>query len=690
MPVTSRVDGNVAVVTIDHPPVNGLGHLIRTELLREVRHALASDAIRSVVVTGRAGCFSAGADITEFGTPRSTAAPTLAEIIGEIDASPKPIVAAIDGTCFGGGLELALAMHYRVATPRSTLALPEVNLGFVPGSGGTQRLPRAIGMTAAADLITTGKSKTAAELADIPGQRLLEGVYDGDIVVHAVQIAARIADTRPLPRLRDLTPADQIGDNQLTEMRATLRAKHRGLEAPIAALDLVTRSATTPFDDAIAEERATFLRLVEGTQSAGLRHVFFAERQARKIPDLPADTITRPIETVVVIGAGTMGCGIAVNFLDAGLPVTLIDTTRDALERGRRTIAAIFDSRVRKGALSSSEKDTRLLRLRTSIDLHDGANADLVVEAVFESWDVKRSVFSRLDAVMKPGAILATNTSTLDVDELADVTERPEDVVGLHFFSPAHVMKLVEVVRGARTAPDVLATAMSTAYRLGKTAVVSGVCDGFIGNRMLQSYRDAAGRLLRSGLSPQDIDNAIESFGFAMGPYRVGDLAGNDVGWAVRKRRYAENPDMPHDTISDTLCEMGRFGQKTGAGWYDYPNGGRNPVPSPVVKEMLSRFRPRIAEDERPSDRQIAERLVFALVDEGARILDEGIAQRSSDIDVVYVSGYGFPRHLGGPMYYADQVGLDRVLAELIADNPDGWQPAPLLVRLAKEGGTFG
>ncbi|MFC9362316.1 3-hydroxyacyl-CoA dehydrogenase NAD-binding domain-containing protein [Rhodococcus sp. NPDC057014] len=690
MPVTSRVDGNVAVVTIDHPPVNGLGHAVRTAFLRELRQALASEAIRAVVVTGRKGCFSAGADITEFGTPRSTAAPTLAAIIGEIDASTKPIVAAVDGTCFGGGLELALATHYRIATPSSTLALPEVKLGFVPGSGGTQRLPRAIGMAAATDLITTGKSTAAEELANIPGQRLFEGVYEGDIVVYAVQVATRIADARPLPRLRDLTPDDRIGDNQLTEMRATLRAKHRGLEAPIAALDLIARSATTPFDEAIAEERATFLRLVGGTQSAGLRHVFFAERQARKIPDLPADTITRPIEAVVVIGAGTMGCGIAVNFLDAGLPVTLIDTTRDALERGRRTIAAIFDSRVHKGALSSSEKETRLLRLRTSIDLHDGANADLVVEAVFESWDVKRSVFSRLDAVMKPGAILATNTSTLDVDELADVTERPQDVVGLHFFSPAHVMKLLEVVRGARTAPDVLATAMTTARRLGKTAVVSGVCDGFIGNRMLQSYRDAAGRLLRSGLSPQDIDNAIESFGFAMGPYRVSDLAGNDVGWAVRKRRYAEKPDIPHDTISDTLCEMGRFGQKTGAGWYDYPNGGRNPVPSPVVEEMLSRFRPGIAAEERPSDRQIAERLVFALVDEGARILDEGIAQRASDIDVVYVSGYGFPRHLGGPMYYADQVGLDRVLAELIADNPDGWQPAPLLIRLAKEGGTFG
>ncbi|SDZ31524.1 3-hydroxyacyl-CoA dehydrogenase [Saccharopolyspora shandongensis] len=682
------LDGPVAIIRIDNPPVNGLGHAVREGVVRDLRRALASADVEAVVLTGRPGFFSAGADITEFGTPKSAAEPTLVDVIAALDAADKPVVAAIDGTCFGGGLELALGAHYRVATAASKLGLPEVTLGLVPGAGGTQRLPRAVGPAVAAEMITGGKPRTAKALAGVEGQRLLGRVVDGDVVAAATAFAREIAAVRPLPRVRDLAVG---GVDEVSAMRERLRRRSRGFEAPLAALKLVELSGTAPFDEALAEERRTFLELMGGTQSTALRHAFFAERAARKIPDVPRETQPRPVEKVSVIGAGTMGGGIAMNFLNAGIPVVIVETGQEALDRGLGIIRRNYQAQVDKGKLAAEVLERRMALLTPSLDFADVSDSDLIIEAVFEDMDVKREVFTKLDAAAKPGAILASNTSTLDVDAIAAVTGRPGDVVGMHFFSPANVMKLLEVVRGAETADDVLVTAMSVGQRVGKTAVVSGVCDGFIGNRMLAKYRDAAMALLRAGASPAEVDSAIEGFGFAMGPFRMGDLAGNDISWAIRKRRYAEHPDSPRDEISDALCELGRFGQKTGAGWYDYNSGSREAIPSPVVNELLTSYHEKHGTQRRSFEaEEVVQRLVFALVDEGARILDEGIALRASDIDVVYLAGYGFPRHRGGPMHYANTVGTANVLAALRKFHDDGWEPAPLLVRLADESANFG
>jgi 3-hydroxyacyl-CoA dehydrogenase len=676
----------IAIIRIDNPPVNGLGHATREGIVRDLRAAVADDAVDAVVLTGRPRFFSAGADISEFGTPKSTAEPHLGRVIAELENAVKPVVVAIDGTCLGGGLELALGAHYRVATPGSRIGLPEVSLGLVPGAGGTQRLPRVVGVGVAAEMITSGTPRTAAELAAVPGQRLFDRVVDGDVVAGATAFATEIASVRPLPRIRDLTaePAD------LGPLRERLTRRSRGFLAPLAALDLVAKAAVTPLAEGIAEERATFEELVAGEQSAALRHAFFAERAARKIPGVPADTPTRPVRKVGVVGAGTMGGGIAMNFLNAGIPVTIVEGAQDALDRGLGVLRKNYQIQVDRGKLTPEVLERRMALLTPTLDYADLADSDLVIEAVFEDMDVKRTVFTKLDQVVKQGAVLASNTSTLNVDEIAAVTTRPGDVVGMHFFSPANVMKLLEVVRGKETADDVLVTAMAVGQRIGKIGVVAGVCDGFIGNRMLADYREAAMDLLRAGATPADVDAAIEDFGFAMGPFRMGDLAGNDIGWAIRKRRYAERPDTPRDEIGDALCELGRFGQKTGAGWYDYPAGSRAPAPSPVVDELLQSYwqhhgvrRTGFEPDE------IVRRLVFALVDAGARILEEGIALRASDIDVVYLAGYGFPRHRGGPMWYADTVGLPEVLAALRGFHAEDWQPAPLLVRLAEEGGTF-
>ncbi|MEV0081397.1 3-hydroxyacyl-CoA dehydrogenase NAD-binding domain-containing protein [Saccharopolyspora sp. NPDC050642] len=682
------LDGPVAIIRIENPPVNGLGHAVREGIVRDLHRALESADVEAVVLTGRPGFFSAGADITEFGTPKSAAEPTLVDVIAALDAAGKPVVAAIDGTCFGGGLELALGAHYRVATAASKLGLPEVTLGLVPGAGGTQRLPRAVGPAVAAEMITGGKPRTAKALAGVEGQRLLDRVVDGDVVAAATAFAREIAAVRPLPRVRDLAVG---GVDEVSAMREPLRRRSRGFEAPLAALKLVELSGTAPFDEALAEERRTFLELMGGTQSAALRHAFFAERAARKIPDVPRETQPRSVEKVSVIGAGTMGGGIAMNFLNAGIPVVIVETGQEALDRGLGIIRRNYQAQVDKGKLAADVLERRMALLTPSLDYADVSDSDLVIEAVFEDMGVKREVFTKLDAAAKPGAILASNTSTLDVDAIAAVTGRPGDVVGMHFFSPANVMKLLEVVRGAETADDVLVTAMSVGQRVGKTAVVSGVCDGFIGNRMLAEYRDAAMALLRAGASPAEVDSAIEGFGFAMGPFRMGDLAGNDISWAIRKRRYAEHPDSPRDEISDALCELGRFGQKTGAGWYDYKSGSREAIPSPVVDELLTSYHEKHGTQRRTFEaEEIVQRLVFALVDEGARILDEGIALRASDIDVVYLAGYGFPRHRGGPMHYANTVGTANVLAALWKFHEDGWEPAPLLVRLADESANFG
>ncbi|HEU5470461.1 MAG TPA: 3-hydroxyacyl-CoA dehydrogenase NAD-binding domain-containing protein [Actinophytocola sp.] len=684
-----RLDGRIAIIRLDNPPVNGLGHATRAGIVRDLRRALDDDGVDAVVLTGRPGFFSAGADITEFGTAKAGAEPNLGQVIAALEEAAKPVVAAIDGNCLGGGLELALATHYRVAGEGSKLGLPEVNLGLVPGAGGTQRLPRVLAVRVAAEMITSGNPRTAAELGAVAGQRLLDRVVAGDVVAAAVGFATEIAGVRPLPRVRDRDVEPGAAEG-LAAVRDRLHARARGFEAPQAALDLVATATTAPVDEGLTAERDTFLRLVGSAQSAAMRYAFFAERAARKIPDVPAGTPARPVDAVGVIGAGTMGGGIAMNFLNVGIPVTILDADQAALDRGIGVVRRNYQVQVDRGKLTPERLEELMGRLTPALDYAALGGADLIIEAVFEDMAVKHAVFGRLDEVARPGAILASNTSTLDIDEIAARTGRPQDVVGMHFFSPANVMRLLEVVRGARTSDEVLVSALAVGQRIGKTGVVSGVCDGFIGNRMLAGYRDAAMALLRAGATPSDVDDAIEAFGFAMGPFRVGDLAGNDIGWAIRKRRYAEDPALPRDEIADALCELGRFGQKTGAGWYDYPSG-RTPVASPVVTELLEKYwQQNEVRPTTPDPEEIAHRLVFALTDAGAHILAEGIAQRASDIDVVYLSGYGFPRYRGGPMWYADHIGLPTVLDSLRRfHGDDGWTPAPLLTELAGSGGTF-
>lgn len=682
------VAGSVAIIRLDNPPVNGLGLATRRGIMRDLTRALESIDIAAIVVAGNGKFFSAGADISEFGTADATAEPSLRAVIEALEDAGKPVVAAIEGTCFGGGLELALGAHYRVANAAAKVGLPEVKLGLVPGAGGTQRLPRVLDVRTAAELITSGAPRTAKSVAAPAGQRLFDRVVDGDAVAAATQYAVEVAGAGVRPRIRDLS-IDPASAGELATLRTQLSKRSRGFTAPLVALDLVEKAIELPFEEGLAAERTAFLELVGGNQSASLRHAFFAERAARRIPGIAADTPVRAVDKVAVIGAGTMGGGIAMNFVNSGVPVTLLETAQEPLDRGLGVIRRNYQAQVDKGKLTAQALEQRMALLAPTTDYADLADVDLVIEAVFEDMDVKRAVFSRLDEVAKPGAILASNTSTLDVNAIAEITGRPDDVLGLHFFSPANVMTLLEVVRGAKTSDEVLATAMALGQRIGKVAVVAGVCDGFIGNRMLAEYRRAANRLIEQGATPEQVDRAIEGFGYAMGPFRMADLAGGDIGWAIRKRRYAQNPDMPRDEISDELCELGRFGQKSSAGWYDYAAGSRDAIPSPVVAQILEAFhRKRDTQFREISDEEIVGRLVFALVDEGARILDEGIALRASDIDVVYLAGYGFPRHRGGPMFYADSVGLAAVEDALRRFDGDR-EPAALLSRLAKEGKTF-
>ncbi|WP_024794944.1 3-hydroxyacyl-CoA dehydrogenase NAD-binding domain-containing protein [Tomitella biformata] len=677
-----RLDGDIAIIEITNPPVNGLGLATRTGIVADLERALADAEVRAIVLTGSAKAFSAGADITEFGTPAALASPRLTEVIAAVEDSPKSVVAAIAGSCLGGGLELALGAHYRVADAAARIGLPEVALGLVPGATGTQRLPRVLDARTAADMITGGAPRTARALSQAPGQKILDLVVDGDVIAAAVEYARGCGGATP--KVRELTP-DPAAAADVASLRGPLTKRSRGFLAPLLALDLVEKALTLPYEEGVAAEREVFLELVGGPQSAARRHAFFAERAAQRIPGLAATP--REIGSVAVVGAGTMGGGIAMAFLDAGVPVTLLETAQEPLDRGLATIRRNYRSQVDKGRLSAAALEARLALLTPTTDYADLGGVDLAIEAVFEDMGVKEAVFGSLDKALRPGAILASNTSTLDLDAIAGFTKRPESVVGLHFFSPANVMPLLEVVRGAATSDEVLATAMALAKRIGKVGVVSGVCDGFIGNRMLAKYRGAASELLEAGATPAEIDAAIEGFGFAMGPYRMGDMAGNDIGHAIRQRRYAEHPDAPREVIADRLCELGRYGQKTGAGWYDYAPGKRDALPSPVVDELLAEYhRERGTVRREFAAAEIVARLVYALADEGARILAEGIALRASDIDVVYLAGYGFPRHHGGPMFYADTVGLP-VVAQALRDV--GIEPAPLLASLAAEGKTF-
>ncbi|MGZ5080431.1 MAG: 3-hydroxyacyl-CoA dehydrogenase NAD-binding domain-containing protein [Usitatibacter sp.] len=690
---TYQTHGPVAVLTLDNPPVNGLGYALRTALLDGIDRANADPAVTAIVLIGAGNLFSGGADIKEFNTPMATAEPTLHTLIRVAESSAKPVIAAIRGTCMGGGLELSLGCHYRVASPDAQVALPEVKIGLLPGAGGTQRLPRAIGVENALNMIVSGSSVPAAQLK---GTALFDEIVEGDLLAGALAFAQKIAGKRPLPRVRDRKAEHPNAEAFFQFARNTVGAVAKNFPAPLKCVDAVAASVSKPFEEGMQVERALFMQLIASPESRALRHAFFGERAASKIPDVPADTPARKIESVAVIGAGTMGGGIAMNFLNAGVPVTLLEMKQEALDRGVATIRKNYESTVKRGKLTAEKLESRMALLKPTLSYDDIKAADLVIEAVFEEMGVKESVFRKLDEVAKPGAILASNTSTLDVNKIAGFTKRPQDVVGMHFFSPANVMKLLEVVRGAKTAKDVLATVMQVAKKIRKTAVVSGVCDGFIGNRMVEQYLRQALFLLEEGASPQQVDAALEKIGFAMGPFRMSDLAGNDIGWAIRKRRYREKPNVIYSRIADRLCELGRFGQKTGSGWYRYEAGRRDAIPDPAVDEMIAAYRKEKGITPRKiGNDEIVERCVLALVNEGARILEEGIASRAADIDMVYLTGYGFPLHRGGPMLYADMMGLYNVVRsmERFAADPHGdpafWKPAPLLAKLAAEGKTF-
>ena len=693
-----EIHGSVAVITLSNPPVNGLGYATRLSITDRVAQANGDDAVKSIVITGAGNAFSGGADIKEFGSPKALQEPNLLSVIQAIENSSKPVVAAVHSVCMGGGLELALGCHYRIAAPGCSVALPEVKLGLLPGAGGTQRLPRALGVEPALNMIVSGEPVKSELLAQIPGQKLFDKMSSSaeTLADEAFAFAQSIADSRPLPLVRNLPCKHRNGDAYFQFARNMVKGMAKNFPAPLKCVDAVEAATKQKFEEGMRLERELFTNLMWTPESRALRHIFMAERAASKIPDVPAETAKRAIESIAVIGAGTMGGGIAMNFLNAGIPVKMLEMKQEALDRGLATIRKNYESQVKKGKLKQDKYEQRMSLLSTTLSYDDLKDVDMVIEAVFEDMGVKEKVFTELDRVMKPGAILASNTSTLDVDQIAAFTRRPEDVVGLHFFSPANIMKLLEVVRGQRTAKDVMATVMAVAKKIRKTAVVSGVCDGFIGNRMIEQYGRQGGFLLDEGCTPAQVDKAIEKFGFAMGPFRMGDLAGNDIGWAIRKRRYQEKPDMKYSKTADLLCEKGRFGQKTGAGWYDYVAGKRDAIANQEVVAMIDKHRESLGIMPRMiSDEEIVQRLVYSLVNEAAHILEEGIASKASDIDMVYLMGYGFPIYRGGPMLYADQIGLFNVVQAMnrFAKNPlddaNFWKPAPLLARLATEGKTF-
>ena len=696
MSATYELRGNVAVITINNPPVNGLGYETRLGITTGLERALADAAVKAIVITGAGKAFSGGADIREFGSPKALAEPNLVSVILALEASAKPIVAAVHSVAMGGGLELALGCHYRVASPGTLVALPEVKIGLIPGAGGTQRLPRVIGFENAMNMIVSGEPVKSEMLAMAPGQKLFQKIVEGDLMTGALAFAAEIADVRPLPLVRELKVSHPSADAYVQFVKNMVGGMSKNFPAPLKCVEAVAGSLKLKFDEGMKLERELFTGLMFTPECKALRHAFMAERATTKIPDVPADTKVRDVKKLAVIGAGTMGGGIAMNFLNAGIPVVMLETRQEALDKGVGIIRKNYEAQVKKGKLKADKLDARMALLSTTLNYADLKDADMVIEAVFEDMAVKEKVFTTLDEVMKPGAILASNTSTLDVDKIAAFTKRPQDVIGTHFFSPANVMKLLEVVRGEKTAKDVLATVMQLGKTIKKTTVVSGVCDGFIGNRMIEQYSRQAGFLLDEGCTPAQVDKAMEKFGMAMGPFRMGDLAGNDIGWYIRKRRNAEQPGMRYSRSADLLCELGRFGQKTGAGWYDYAPGKRDAIPSRLVTDMIEKHRADLGTTPRKiSDDEIVHRLVYALVNEGAKIVEEGIAMRASDIDMVYLTGYGFPLHRGGPMNYADTVGLFNVVGAMkrFAANPlddaGFWQPAPLLAKLAAEGKSF-
>lgn len=685
----------VGIITLDNPPVNGLNAAVRKALAERFDTVLYHPGILACVIIGAGRMFSSGADIKEFGQPTPAGTPALPRLIDTIEKSDKPVVAAIHGVAAGGGLELALGCHYRLATSDARVGLPEVTLGIVPGAGGTQRLPRLIGARAALEVILSGELVAAARALELG---IIDHIVQGKLLDAAVTFAEQLIEAATPPhRTRDIdehVTADRAAPQFFDEVRQQIAKRARGLEAPFAALDCVEAAVELPFDEGMAKERETFQRLVTSDQARALRHVFFAERAAAKIPDVPPDTAARPISRTAVVGLGTMGMGIAACFANAGIPVRVLDASRELLDGALLNIRQQYGSSVAKGRLSQAEMDGRMGLISPTDDFEDLGNVDLVIEAVFEDMPLKKEVFAKLDRVAKPDAILATNTSTLDVDEIASATTRPDHVIGTHFFSPAHVMRLLETVRGAKTSADTIATVMRLAKQIGKIAVLVRVCDGFVGNRMLYAYRRQADFLLEEGALPHEIDRVLYDFGFPMGPYAMADLAGLDVGWRIRKAQAATRPiHRRYSSIADRICEMGRFGQKTGAGWYRYQRGSRTPIPDPEIEALIKSGSAELGIGRRTiGDEEILQRCLYPLINEGAKILEEGIALRASDIDVIWIHGYGFPRHRGGPMFWADTLGLPQIHETLrrFYDVHGEWlRPAPLLEQLAGEGKGF-
>jgi 3-hydroxyacyl-CoA dehydrogenase len=691
--VTLEKRGPVGIIHVDNPPVNALSHAVRLGLAAAIAQANADGEVKAIVLACRGRTFVAGADITEFGAPPK--APELGEVITAYEASQKPVVAAIHGTALGGGLELALGCHYRIALATAKLGLPEVKLGLLPGAGGTQRLPRLIGFEKAIAMITSGEPIAAADAKTLG---LVDELAVGDLTEAALRFAESVAGRRPLPRARDLsTYVDAArNDAQLFEKaKKDVTQRARGAGAPLRCLEAIRVALELPFDEGLARERQLFAEALSSTESAALRHVFFAERTAAKIPDVPPDTPAGSIRSAAVIGAGTMGGGIAMALANAGITVTLIDREQTFVDKGLEVIKKNYASTVKKGRLAQTEMDARLGRITGTASWDALSNADLVIEAVFEEMALKKDVFGRLDRACRKDAILATNTSSLDVDAIAATTSRPEQVIGLHFFSPANVMRLLEIVRGKKTARETIATSMKLAKQIGKVGVLVGVCDGFVGNRMLHKYAHEAQHLLLEGALPQQVDRVMTAFGFAMGPMATSDLAGIDVGWRIRKARPKPGPSDRYGWgVADRLAEMGHFGQKTGAGFYKYEDGSRVPIPNPEVEKIIIEIAESKGLERRSiSDQEILERCLFSMINEGAKILEEKIALRASDIDTVWINGYGFPAHRGGPMFYADTVGLPKIVAAVESfgeRHGKAWEPAELLVRLAGKQKTFG
>lgn len=676
----------VGIVTVNSPPVNALSAAVRGGILECIKAAVADPAIKGIVLTCAGRTFIAGADITEFGKPPKP--PALNDVLAEIENSPKPVVAAIHGTALGGGLEVALACHFRVAVKEAKLGLPEVKLGLLPGAGGTQRLPRAVGPELAVKMIVGGDPIGAAEALK---NGLIEEIVEGPTLGAELFVRKLVAEKRPLRRLRDddsKIAAVKADRSIFTNAVAAMTKKSRGLEAPFAAADAVGYAIDLPFDEGLKKEREGFLRLVASDQSKAQRYAFFAEREASKIAGVPEGTKSRPVNRVAILGAGTMGGGIAMSFANAGIPVTLIETGEEQLKRGMGIMQKNWEATAARGGIPADAPAKRMALINGVVGIENVGDADLVIEAVFETMAVKKEVFGKLDQYVKPGAVLASNTSYLNIDEIAKATKRPQDVLGMHFFSPANVMKLCEIVRADKTAPDALVTAVTIARKIAKVPAVVGVCDGFVGNRMLAQRGKQSEKLLFEGALPQQVDAVVTKFGMPMGPFAMGDLAGLDIGWRSRKDRGIKSE------IADALCEAGRFGQKTGKGYYKYEAGSRAPMPDPEVEKLIDETLLRLGRKKRVvSDDEILERMMYPMINEGAKILEEGIAARPSDIDVVWLYGYGWPIYRGGPMFWADSVGLkhiaDRLAFYAKETNDPSLEPAPLLKQLAAEGKTF-